>query len=235
MDKPATPGRPRRHRVRNWLIAVGAVLVVLVGLVVLVVIRVQPQSGPPPLNLPAGTTAPVPAGAVSGTWTVSAGSTAGFRVQQTMLGRKSDVVGRTSAVTGTVAVGPDRIDAATFRVDLTTIKVQGEVQAQFVKSMDTAQFPTATLRLTQPIRLGSGLDTGATVRATATGELTLHGVTRAVSFPFSGRRNGSELQAVGSIPIIFTDWDIKPPTNYGSLGSLADHGVAEFFLVLHRQ
>jgi len=31
----------------------------------------------------------------------------------------------------------------------------------------------------------------------------------------------------------FSAWDIKVPSGYGLLGSLADHGVAEFLLVLH--
>jgi hypothetical protein len=37
------------------------------------------------------------------------------------------------------------------------------------------------------------------------------------------------------VPVAFTDWGIKPPQNYGPLGSLADHGLAEFLLVLHRE
>ena len=50
----------------------------------------------------------------------------------------------------------------------------------------------------------------------------------------SGRRNGSALQVAGSIPIAFSDWGITGPKGYGFFGSLANHGVAEFLLVLHR-
>ena len=42
------------------------------------------------------------------------------------------------------------------------------------------------------------LNTGATVTATATGQLTLHGVTRPVTFTISGRRNGPALQPGGA-------------------------------------
>jgi hypothetical protein len=55
-----------------------------------------------------------------------------------------------------------------------------------------------------------------------------------VTFTVTGRRNRSALQATGSIPITFSDWAIKPQ-NYGPIGSLANHGVAEFLLILHRQ
>jgi hypothetical protein len=35
-------------------------------------------------------------------------------------------------------------------------------------------------------------------------------------------------------PFAFSDWAIKEPGGFGFLGSLANHGVAEFLLVLNR-
>lgn len=226
-------GAPRKHHRRRWILASVAALVVLV---VLVAVAVKPQPGPPPLALPtAGAIAPALDGPPDGTWSVTAGSVAGFRIRQTFFGRRSDVVGRTSTVTGTIAVSHNQLTSATFRVDLTTIKVDDKTQPQFAKSLDTQRHPSATFTLTQPTTLSPDLNTGATVTATAIGKLTLHGVTRPVTFTISGRRNGSALEAAGSIHITFSDWGIEPPKNYGPLGSLADHGVAEFLLVLHRQ
>jgi polyisoprenoid-binding protein YceI len=230
------PRPPRKHRRRQWIIASVTALVVLVVLVVLVAVSVTPQPGPPPLALPtASATAPAPAGPVDGTWNLGAGSVAGFRVRESFLGRSDDVVGRTNTVTGTIAVSHNQLTSARFRIDLTTIKVKDKTPPQFAKSLDTQRYPSATLTLTQPITLNADLNTGATITATATGQLTLHGVTRVVSFPISGRHSGSALQAAGSIPITFSDWGIQPPKNYGPLGSLAHHGVAEFLLILHRQ
>jgi polyisoprenoid-binding protein YceI len=223
---------PRNRHRRRWIIAGVAVLVVLL---VLVAVSASPQPGPPPLALPAAASPPSPASLVDGTWNVAAGSVAGFRIRQHILGRGSDIVGRTTAVTGSASAAHDQLTAASFRIDLTTIKVNGETSPRFTKSLETQRFPSATFTLTQPTTLGPGLDTGATTTATATGRLTLHGVTRTVTFPLSGRRTGSALQATGSIPVTFTDWAIQPPTNYGPLGSLDDHGIAEFLLVLHRQ
>jgi hypothetical protein len=38
----------------------------------------------------------------------------------------------------------------------------------------------------------------------------------------------------GTIRVAFTAWEIRGPAGYGFFGSLADHGVAEFLLTLHR-
>jgi hypothetical protein len=42
-----------------------------------------------------------------------------------------------------------------------------------------------------------------------------------------------ELQPVPA-PLVLSAWGITRPAGYGPLGSLADHGVVEFFLVLDR-
>jgi hypothetical protein len=55
-----------------------------------------------------------------------------------------------------------------------------------------------------------------------------------VTFTIAGRRDGSQLEAVGSIPVTFSFWLIKGPGGFAFLGSLADHGLAEFLIVLHR-
>jgi hypothetical protein len=46
--------------------------------------------------------------------------------------------------------------------------------------------------------------------------------------------DGTALQVAGSIPVTFSTWDITGPSGYGFLASLANHGVAEFLLILHR-
>jgi hypothetical protein len=57
---------------------------------------------------------------------------------------------------------------------------------------------------------------------------------RQVTFTVSGRRDGSALQVAGSIPVTFSAWNIRGPSGYGFLASLANHGVAEFLLILHQ-
>jgi polyisoprenoid-binding protein YceI len=222
----------RRHRRWPWITAGVVVLLLLAGW--FTVASAGPQPGPPPLALPAGAAAGQ-SQALDGTWTVLPSSVAGFRVRETFFGRSNDVVGRTNSVTGSIALTGTQVSSATFRIDLTTIKITGKTQPQFATSLNTQGHPVATFSLSRPITLDPGLATGATVTAAATGQLTLDGVSRPTTWQFTGRRGAAGLQAVGSIPITFSDWGIWPAANYGPIGSLADHGVAEFLLTLQRR
>jgi polyisoprenoid-binding protein YceI len=220
----------KRHW-RRWIAAGVAGLVVLLVLAAGLFIKLQPT--PAPLVLPASG-ASGPAGPLDGRWEVTAGSLAGFRVQETALGISNDAVGRTSAVTGAVIVSGGRLTSAAVRVDLTAVRFNGKPQPQFATSLDTRRYPEATFILGQPVTLGSAFASGATIAVTAKGRLELNGTSRPVTVTVSGRRDGTALQVAGSIPVTFSTWDITGPSGYGFLASLANHGVAEFLLVLHR-
>jgi hypothetical protein len=55
-----------------------------------------------------------------------------------------------------------------------------------------------------------------------------------VTITVSARHDGTAFQVAGSIPVAFAAWHIKGPVGFGFLGSLADHGVAEFLLTLRQ-
>jgi polyisoprenoid-binding protein YceI len=225
------PPRPaRRRRWARRLLLGAAALLALIVLASWAFVKFQPTLAP--LALPA-TAAQPPAGPVDGTWSVSSG-VAGFRVAETALGLSNDTVGRTTAVSGSLAIAGGRVTGAAFRVDLTAITLKGKPQPQFVTSLHTGRFPVATVTLASPAAFGSSLGTGGTVRVTAAGRLSLNGVTRPVTVTVSARRDGTNLEIAGSIPVAFSRWDINGPGGLGFLGSLADHGVAEFLLTLHQ-
>ena len=229
---PLGPGRPARKR--HWWRWISASVVALVLLVVLAVgLFINLQPSPAPLTLPRGAARP-PAGPVSGTWNAAAGSVAGFRIRESALGFSNDVVGRTDRVTGAITVSGSRVTAATFRIDLATITVNGKTQPQFTRSLDTASHPVATFTLARPVTLGPAFASGATVTVTGVGDLTLRGVSHLVTFTITGRRDGTALEAAGSIPVTFSAWGIRGPAGFSFLGSLANHGVAEFLIVLRR-
>jgi|ERR1022692_378351 polyisoprenoid-binding protein YceI len=220
----------RRRRPLWWILAAVVALVILVVVAVAVFIK---QPAPPPLSLPPGAAA-APVGPASGTWQVAAGSVAGFRIPDTALGLSNEVVGRTNSVTGAIVIVGDQVTRATLRIGLASIKVSGKTQPQLARSLGTRQFPAATFTLTRPVLLGHAFASGATIKVTATGELTMHGASHLVTVRISGRRDGRVLQAAGSIPVPFAEWGIRGPAGSGFLGSLASHGVAEFLLTLHR-
>ncbi len=225
------PASRRGHRWGRRIVFGVVALLVLVVLGSWALIKLQSTLAP--LALPTASPA-APAGTLDGTWAVSAGSVAGFRVPETAFGMSNDVVGRTTAVSGTVVISGDRVTSATFRIDLAAVTVNGKPQPQFAKSLDTQSFPEATFTLAKPVELGSSFASGATVRVSATGRLTMNGVTHLVTATVSARRDGAALEVAGSIPVTFSAWGIKGPAGYGFFASLADHGTAEFLVTAHR-
>ncbi|HLX35762.1 MAG TPA: YceI family protein [Candidatus Limnocylindrales bacterium] len=180
-------------------------------------------------------------GALAGTWNVddSIGSTAdnsetfvGYRVQEQLAGIGGNTaVGRTSSVTGTLTLSGTQITAVDVTADLTTLasddpQRDGQLGRQGIQ---TDQFPTAEFKLTQPIDLGSLPADGQTISATATGDLTLHGVTKSVQIAVSATLSSGIVTVDGSLQIQFADFGIEAPTSFHVL-SVDDHGVMEFQL-----
>jgi hypothetical protein len=81
-----------------------------------------------------------------------------------------------------------------------------------------------------PIKLPSIPAEGATINVRASGRLTLHGATRAVTVNLAAQRSGDTIQVSGQIPVTFADWNISNPS-FGPV-STDDHGQIEFLLVL---
>jgi polyisoprenoid-binding protein YceI len=223
--------RPRRRRWLRWIVVAVAALVALIVLGAWAFIKFGPTA--PPLALPTGP-ASTPAGPVNGSWAIADGSVAGFRVRESALGLSNDAVGRTTVVTGGVVISGGRVTSAAIRVDLAAITVSGKPQAQVATSLRTGKYPDATFTLAAPVTLSRTFAVGGTARFTATGLLVMNGTTRRVTITFAARRDGTTLRVAGSIPVAFSAWHIKRPGEFGLLGSLADHGIAEFLLTLRQ-
>jgi polyisoprenoid-binding protein YceI len=178
-----------------------------------------------------GTTVPAPA-SFDGEWKVAAGSVAGYRVKETLVGQSNTAVGRTSAVTGSFTLSGTTVNAAKFVADLTKVssdKSQRDGQFQH-RIMNTSQFPTATFDLSSPIDLGSLPDDLKEITVSASGQLTLHGATKTVTFDVIARRNGGTIEVNGTIPITFSDYGINNPS--GGPASVGNSGDLEFLLKL---
>lgn len=193
----------------------------------------------PPDTTPAATTPPTtdpaaPAGDVTGTWTINADSTVGYRAKEVLAGLETEGVGRTNAVTGTMAIDGTVVQSASFEVDMTTITSDSDRRdSQFQgRIMTTDEFPTATFVLTEPIDVGAIPAEGEPVTVTATGDLTLRGVTNPVTFEMTAQIEGGRIGVLGSIPILFSDYQIPDPSN--SFAQVEDNGLLEFVLVFDR-
>jgi polyisoprenoid-binding protein YceI len=238
------PGGRRRHWGR-WAIGVIAVILLIAVGGPFVYIHFIEGKAPAPLSitnqsttsrLAGGTDSTSSAGSagattsVEGTWKVTSGSQAGYRVTEVLFGQNNTAVGRTSSVTGTITIAGTNVTTGSFTVDMTTVKSdRSQRDNQFQgRIMDTVSYPTATLTLTKPIALGTIPAEGATISEQSTGNLTLHGTTRAVTFQVMARRSGSTIQVSGSIPITFANWNIPSPS-FGPV-TTEDHGILEFLL-----
>ena len=173
---------------------------------------------------------------VDGTWKVGSGSRAGYRVHETLVGQSTTAVGRTSKVTGTATISSTRLTSATFTVDMASVasdKSQRDERFRGSSVMDTARYPNGTFTLTQPVALGTIPAAGRKVTVHATGNLSLHGVTRSVSFGVTAVREGDAIQVQGSIPVTFSDFNVTAP-DLGGFVTVDAGGQVEFLLDLTR-
>jgi polyisoprenoid-binding protein YceI len=171
---------------------------------------------------------------VDGTWKVSSGSRAGYRVSEVLNGQDNEATGRTTAVTGQLVISGTTVSTATFSVDMATVASgEGQRDNQFrTRIMNTSQYPTASFALTSPIVLSSVPANLAEITVKATGKLTLHGTTKEISIDVKARRNGANLELNGTVPITFSDYGISNPS--GGPARVGDNGEMEFLIILTR-
>ncbi len=181
--------------------------------------------------------APAAAGLV-GRWEVLAdgSSFAGYRVEEE-LARIGAVtaVGRSTVLSGSLVFDGAAITEVVIEVDLTALtsddsRRDGALRRQ---ALETNTYPTTTFTLTEPIPIDAAPAEGETLSVTATGDLTLHGVTREVQIPMEGQLVGDRVAVVGSLEIIFADYDMDTPSAFIVL-AIDDHGIMEFQLVFER-
>ncbi|WP_022894637.1 YceI family protein [Agromyces subbeticus] len=179
-----------------------------------------------------GTDAEAAASDLSGSWNVATGSYAGYRLDEVLNGTDVTVVGRTEEVAGSLTVEGDTLTAGEITVDMASIATDsGNRDAYFRDTaLRTSEFPTATFTLTAPVTATAAPVAGEVQTVTATGDLTIAGVTRSVSVELEAVLNGADGQVAGSIPITFADFGVEAP-NLGFV-SVEPDGFIEFSLVL---
>ena len=234
------------RRFRKWFIAGVIVVVVLAIGGPYVFIHFIEGPAPAKLVLPKGqgaaagsskSGATVDLTKLDGTWNVGAGSVAGYRVQEVLIGQNSTAVGRTGRDLGVRhPCRQSRSAKATFTVNMASVvSDQSERNAQFDgRIMDVSDYPTAKFVLSGPISLAGGLVTGGSKQYTATGTLTMHGVTKSVTFPVSVEvTSGSAVYVLADVPIVFANWDISNPS-VGGFVTTKSTGTLEVLLHLVR-
>ena len=196
----------------------------------------------PPTTSEGGETA----GSADGTWTVVEGDDvfAGFRIVEHFTGGiDNTAVVRSPSVGGSMTVEGTVVDDVEVEVDLTALEsrdsvppgvpgVGNRVEQMRGDGLEIDTYPTASFTLTEPIELDGPPAPDTEVAVDATGELTIHGVTRPVTIPIQARWSGDLIDLAGSSEVSLTDYEMDPPDR--PFVSVDEMGTMEFQLVLER-
>ena len=234
-------------RRRWWLLLIGVVAAVGIGVVAVPYVYIHFINDPAPRltldNLDkqrasgaSATEASSATGlATDGKWIVTAPSVAGYRVKETLNGQASEGVGRTETVDGSFTLAGTDVTAAEFNVDLSTLKSDQSRRDNQVRTrlLQTDEFPVATFVLSQPIVLDSIPADGVLVTATGNGTLSLHGVDKPVTLDVQARRNGEGIEVLASTLLTFADFEIEDPSK-APFVTVGKTGTLEVQLTLKR-
>jgi polyisoprenoid-binding protein YceI len=227
-------GRFKRHW-KAWLI--GGIAFLLVAFVGGPWLYIHVFSDAPAQQLALTNTAQQGEGSAvpaDGTWSISAGSQAGYRVKEILFGQDTTAVGRTGKVTGTVEVAGTKLTSGTVTVDMGSVATDKSGRDEQFRDnlMSVSQFPTSTFTLTAPADFGTVPPVGQKATVKASGQLTLRGRTNQVSVELSALRGTDSIQVQTSIPVAFADYGITKPNIPGI--TTEDKGVIEVLLVLKK-
>jgi polyisoprenoid-binding protein YceI len=220
-----------RHPVRWIVIGVAVVLVAAVGFGAWYVLG-DDAPAKPALAV-TGTTGGGPS-SINGKWVVAPGKDVylGYRMTEVFAGDivHKTAVGRTPKVSGNMTIAADKVTSVVVQATMTDLKSDRGARDNYIHThgIDSDKYPTATFKLTEPITLPQPVPKGEKVKVSATGALTLHGVTKTVTVPLDAQWSGPTIQVVGTAPIVLADYKIEPPKT--SVVSTDDHGSLELSL-----
>ncbi len=181
-------------------------------------------------------------GSFAGTWRVDTqtgsldegtSTFAGYRIREELGGVGTNpAVGRTQDVSGELTIEGTTISDVSVEVDMTTLRSDRDMRdnALRTRGLETGSIPTATFELTEPITVDGEPDTGDTINETATGDLTIHGVTKRVEIPIEAKWTGQLIEIAATHEIVLADYNIEKPI-VGRVRSIADSGTLEFHLL----
>jgi polyisoprenoid-binding protein YceI len=181
-------------------------------------------------------------GDFNGTWTIDndSGSLedgtstfAGYRINEEFAGVGTNTaVGRTQDVSGEMTIDGTAINTVSVEVDMTTLRSDRDMRDNALRrrGLETEAYPTATFELTDAIEVGDAPETGGTIEKAASGELTIHGVTKEVEVPIQAKWTGETIEIAASYDVALADYDIEPPTT-ARVRSISDTGKLELHLL----
>jgi polyisoprenoid-binding protein YceI len=168
----------------------------------------------------AATAAPSTSTATGATWTVASTSKAVVSVREQLVGVSlpSDAVLTATGGTGAFTIKSDGTFSSDSKIsfDLTTLSSNSRDRDNFVKqdTLQTRQFPKAELVPTKTTGLTLPLPASGTFTFKLTGNMTVHGMTKEVTFDVVAKRNGGDLTATATLAptLKFGDFGMNAPS-----------------------
>lgn len=212
----AVAAEHRRRVLVRTVVGIAIALGMMVGVPFVYAKFFAPEPAEPlDLTTPSPVETPeIPTGVVDveGTWRVLEGSEAGYRLDEVLSGQDVTVVGRTQKVSGEGTVVDGSLTAVTVTVDAGSVSTDEAARdAFFRRALNTSEFPTATLTLTDPVDVSPLGQANQPLTTTADGTLTLHGVSRPVTVEVEAQRTPTGVEVVGRIPVTLLDYDLVAP------------------------
>lgn len=146
------------------------------------------------------------------------GNEARYVVREQLVGVElpNDAIGATSAITGAIVLdGRGGVDTVASRItiDLTTLKSDRDRRDGYIKrrTLVTDSFPNAVLQVTAIKGLPATLPTSGTLSLSVTGNLTVHGVTRATTWTVTATATGAGWTGKAFTNVKFGDFGMTQP------------------------
>jgi len=182
----------------------------------------QPAAAPT-----AAPAAPAPSGAASGTRTftiVPEQTEASYQVQEQFLSRDlpSQAIGKTNAVTGELQFSLDGKPSGkvtNITVDLSKLTSDERRRDNRIRQqwLESNKYPNAVFTSTDAQGLPESYTEGQDVNFKLTGDMTIHDVTKPVTFDVTGKLVGDTITGSAMTQILMKDFGIDPPSIAGML------------------
>ena len=165
-------------------------------------------------------TTTVAASTAASAWTVTSASAATVKVREQLVGVSlpPDAVLTVKGASGSFALNADGTFTSDSKItcNVSTLASDQRDRDNFIKqdTLAVGQFPTAALVPTKTTGLTLPLPASGTFTFTLAGKLTLHGVTKDVTFDVTAKRDGATLTATATANPTwkFADFGMRAPS-----------------------
>jgi polyisoprenoid-binding protein YceI len=144
----------------------------------------------------------------------------------------SDAIGRTTALTGTLVLEPNGTivrEESRFTVDLTTLKSNSDRRDNYIhrRTLETETHPSAVFVPTAFVGMPDTLPATGDLVLQLTGDLTIHGVTKPVTWTVTARAENGTYRGSATTGFRFDYFEMAIP-RVASVLSVVDTIVLEY-------